>query len=333
MGEGSLIFLAGVALIAGLVNGVLGHGFSTLIVPPALLVVASRVLNPVLVLVEVVLNTCSLVANRSTVPSVFKGLRPTVVGLLPGVLAGSILVAFLPVLSLKLVTYCVLFPLVLLQASGFTWPTLARPGARFPFGGFTGLVYGATTISGPMLSLYFQNARTSREEYRASVAVLRFTESTLTAVIYLFLGLYTRETFQVAKWLAPAGLVGLGLGILLAKVVQERGFKRFCITFNVFALGIGFARLLEASKPRYRIIFQALWIIPLALVLLKQSSWMRRMRLGNRLLKRRLEVSPTTAQPLNTKSDWVIHDYLLPLAIPESECRDPRPLGNPDLRQ
>lgn len=289
MTETHLLFLAGLALLAGLVNGVLGHGFSTLLVPPALLVVASRVLNPVLVLVEVALNLGSLVANRKTLPQVLPGLRPTLVGLLPGVLVGALLVGLLPVLTLKLATYVVLFPLVLLQASGWTWQALARPGARLPFGAVTGLIYGATTISGPVLSLYFTNARSRREHYRASISVLRVTESILTALVYLALGLYTRDTLRVATWLAPAGLLGLGLGILLARVVRERTFKRFCITFNVFALGIGFARLLESVSPRGRIAFQALWVVPLALVLLRQSLWLRRARLGARLLQRRLQ--------------------------------------------
>ncbi|MDP2875945.1 MAG: sulfite exporter TauE/SafE family protein [Holophaga sp.] len=298
MNETTLLFLAGVALLAGVVNGVLGHGFSSLLVPPALLVVASRVLNPVLVLVEVVLNLGSLFASRSHLKGVLPGLRPTLLGLLPGTVIGASMVALLPVLSLKLATYCVLFPLVLLQASGFTWQALAHRLARFPFGLATGIVYGATTISGPMLSLYFQNAKTGREEYRASVAALRVTESLLTAIIYLMLGLYTRESLEVAKWLAPAGIIGLGLGIILSKLVREKVFKRFCITFNVFALGIGFARLLEAVDPQRRMLFQALWIIPLSLVLLRQSTWMRRMSLGNRLLQRRLDARANARRAL-----------------------------------
>ncbi len=297
MAEGQLLFLAGIAFLAGVVNGVLGHGFSTLTVPPALLILASRVLNPVLVLVEVALNLGSLVASRRAVPSVLPGLRPVLMGLLPGVVVGALLVGFLPILPLKLATYCVLFPLVLLQASGFRWPALAAPGARLPFGAFTGIIYGATTISGPVLSLFFQNARTDRTSYRASVALLRVSESLLTALVYVALGLYTQETFRVASWLAPAGFLGLLVGIQVAKVVREKTFKRFCITFNVFALGIGFARLLEAVDPRRRVVFQALWIIPLALVLVRQSTWMRRARIGSRLLQRRLDALTRPRDP------------------------------------
>lgn len=297
MSDGHLIFLTGVALLAGLVNGVLGHGFSSLLVPPALLVVASRVLNPVLVLVEVVLNLGSLWSSRTRVAGVMGTLRPALLGLLPGTVVGAALVALLPVLSLKLATYCLLFPLVLLQASGFRWEALAHSGARFPFGLVTGVIYGATTISGPVLSLFFQNARTSRDDYRASVAVLRVTESVLTALIYLALGLYTRDTFNLARWLAPAGLIGLLLGFLVAKVVREKTFKRFCVAFNVFALGIGFARLLEALDPRRRMAFQVLWILPLTFVLLKQSRWMRALQLGNRLLQRRLAARASAHRP------------------------------------
>ena len=42
--------------VAAIVVGALGYGFSSIAVPIALLAVTSRVLNPALVLVEVVLN-------------------------------------------------------------------------------------------------------------------------------------------------------------------------------------------------------------------------------------------------------------------------------------
>jgi len=46
-----------VTLAAAVVNGALGHGFSSITVPVALLFYTSRILNPALVLLEVAINT------------------------------------------------------------------------------------------------------------------------------------------------------------------------------------------------------------------------------------------------------------------------------------
>ena len=52
------------SLGAATVNGALGYGYSSISVPIALLVVAGRVLNPALVIVEVAINLYALFWNR-----------------------------------------------------------------------------------------------------------------------------------------------------------------------------------------------------------------------------------------------------------------------------
>ena len=54
--DSAVIVLAGIALFAAFINGALGYGFSSLTVPLALVFYTNRVLNPAVVLVEVVTN-------------------------------------------------------------------------------------------------------------------------------------------------------------------------------------------------------------------------------------------------------------------------------------
>src|SRR3990170_2285290 len=85
--------LVGITLIAAVVNGALGYGFSSITVPLALLFLTSRVLNPALVLVELPLNAYVLWVNRAAVPAVWRRVLPIVIGLAPGVAIGTALVA------------------------------------------------------------------------------------------------------------------------------------------------------------------------------------------------------------------------------------------------
>src|SRR4051812_41012252 len=85
--------LIGITLFAATVNGALGYGFSSLTVPVALIFYANRLLNPALVLVEVVVNTWVLIINRHSVPHVWKRTLPIIAGLVPGVVLGSYLLS------------------------------------------------------------------------------------------------------------------------------------------------------------------------------------------------------------------------------------------------
>jgi hypothetical protein len=65
-------FFAGIPLFAAFVNGALGYGYSSLTAPLALLFYANRVLNPAVVLVEVLINLYVLFINLNGVPAVLK---------------------------------------------------------------------------------------------------------------------------------------------------------------------------------------------------------------------------------------------------------------------
>src|SRR6185436_1448330 len=120
---------------AAIINGALGYGFSSITVPLALLFMANRVLNPALVLIEVPLNAYVLWVNRSALSSVWRRVLPIMIGLIPGVVLGTTLVARVSPDWLKLYTFMVLLPLILLQAAGIRRPIRAEQSAGLIFGG------------------------------------------------------------------------------------------------------------------------------------------------------------------------------------------------------
>src|SRR6266545_3399396 len=113
------LVLIAITLFAATVNGALGYGFSSLTVPVALLFYTNRVLNPALVLVEVVVNTSVLIINRQSIPHVWRRTLPILLGLVPGIVIGSFVLSLVHPAAIKLVTYVVVLPLILIQAAGF----------------------------------------------------------------------------------------------------------------------------------------------------------------------------------------------------------------------
>jgi uncharacterized protein len=240
---GALLLLA-ITLVAATVNGALGYGFSSLTVPVAVLVYANRVLNPALVLIEVVVNSYALFINRRGVPRIWKRTLPILGGLVPGVLIGSFLLSAVNPGTMKLLTYAVLLPLILLQAAGFRRFIRAERAIGAPLGTGIGVLYSVTTISGPPLALMLNNQGYVREDFRASLALIRIAESTLTAIAYAFLGLYTVQTGSLVALIAPSVIVGVPLGAYLIRRLAAETFRRVCMSFDAWVVGFGFSRSL-----------------------------------------------------------------------------------------
>lgn len=257
--DSATLALVAITLLAATVNGALGYGFSSLTVPVAVLFYASRILNPALVLVELVVNSYSLFVNRRSVPRVWKRTLPILAGLLPGVIAGSVLLSSLNPGAIKLVTYAVLLPLILLQAAGFRRVVRAERTVGIPLGAGIGLLYSVTTISGPPLALMLNNQGLARDDFRAGLAIVRIAESTLTAIAYAVLGLYSFQTGSLVAIIAPSVLIGIPLGVLLIRRIAAETFRRICMSFDAWVVGFGLSRtLIEVGGLQAPLGFMAL---------------------------------------------------------------------------
>ena len=238
--------LTAVTFAASIVNGAIGYGFSSITVPLALLFLTNRVLNPALVPVEVALNAYVVWVNRAAVPAIIWRVLPVVIGLAPGVVAGTLVVSRVDPQWLKLGTFAVLLPCILLQAAGFRRPLRAERGAGLALGGAVGMLYAVTTVSGPPLAVVLNNQGLARAEFRAAMGLTRLAESTMTAAAYAYAGFYTRESLMLIPAIVPSVLIGVPIGAWLIRQVDAETFRRVCMSFDAWIVGIGIATLLRA---------------------------------------------------------------------------------------
>jgi len=237
--------LVAITLAAAVVNGALGYGFSSITVPLALLFLTNRVLNPALVLVEVALNGYVLWVNRNAVREIRRRMLPIVVGLVPGVAVGTLIVARVHPDWLKLGTFVLLLPLILLQAAGYRRPIRSERSIGVPFGTGVGLLYSLTTISGPPLALMLNNQGLAKREFRAALGFVRLAEATFTAIAYAYAGLYTSASFGVIPAILPGLLIGVPFGAWLIRRIDAETFRRICMSFDAWVVGFGISTLLR----------------------------------------------------------------------------------------
>ena len=240
-----MIALAAITFGASVVTGALGYGFSSLTVPLALLFLTNRVLNPALVLIEVPLNAYVLWVNRASLPVVWRRLMPVIVGLMPGVGVGTLIVSQVHPGWLKFATYAVLLPLILVQAAGWRRPLRSERSAGLVLGGSVGLLYAVTTISGPPLAVALNNQGFSKRDFRAALGLVRLAESTLTAVAYVAAGLFSRSSFALLPQIVPSVAIGVPIGAFVITRLQPETFRRICMSFDAWVVSFGLSSLLR----------------------------------------------------------------------------------------
>ena len=238
------VSLIAITFLAAVVNGGLGYGFSSISVPVALMFYANRILNPAFVLVEVALNGYMLFINRRSVPLAWRRVLPIIGGLVFGVLVGSQLLSMANPEWLKFLTYVILLPLILLQAAGVRRPIQSERLVGVPFGAGVGLLYSLTTISGPPLALMFNNQGYVKEEFRAALALIRVAESSLTAIVYYWLGLYSSDSTHILVSIFPSVVMGVPLGAYIIRHMPVETFRRICMSFDAWIVGFGLSRVL-----------------------------------------------------------------------------------------
>lgn len=242
------IVLVLITFVAATVNGALGYGFSSITVPVALLFYTNRILNPALVLVELVINSYVLFINRKSIPNVWWRVAPILIGLVIGIGIGSYILFLVQPAWIKFITYFFLLPLILLQAAGIRKPIQAEKAIAIPFGTGIGTLYSVTTISGPPLALLFNNQGYAKQDFRAALGVIRVAESSLTAIAYGFIGFYSAGSMEIIPYIIPSVLLGIPLGTYVIRWMEPETFRRICMAFDALIVGFGLSRVLVELK-------------------------------------------------------------------------------------
>jgi uncharacterized membrane protein YfcA len=206
------------------------------------------VLNPALVLIEVVLNAWVLWVNRDALGAIWKRVLPIVIGLLPGVAVGTMVVSSVSPAWLKLWTYFILLPLILVQAAGFRRPIRSERAIGVPFGLGLGILYSVTTISGPPLAVMLNNQGLDKREFRAALGFIRLAESGFTAMAYFSAGLITVQSNLLIPQILPSVLIGVPIGAALIRHMRVETFRRICMSFDAWVVGFGVSTIFHDLK-------------------------------------------------------------------------------------
>ena len=178
-------------------------------------------------------------------------------GLVPAIAVGTFFLKNLDPTLIKASTLGILAILVLLQGFGFRRKIHSNTVVGVLIGGGIGTLYSLTTISGPPLAILLNNEGFKKDDFKASLALIRVAESSLTAIMYYFLGFFTSESMDLVKIILPCALVAVPVGSAIIGRLNVTNFRRACISLDAWLIAFGLFKVVSRA---------ALFSTPVALV-------------------------------------------------------------------
>lgn len=229
------LLLVALALIAGssTLQGATGFGYNILVVPVLALFIDPKVVIPVVILHNVLLD-CIVLATAWR----FVSLRRIWLLIAAGVASTPAGVLLLGVLNPEPLRVLIGFAVVLTglaMLSGFRRPISNEHLASGFAGSLGGAMNGLIGMAGPPIILLFANQGMGPREFRANIVTF-FTIITFIAVASFWLdGALTDDVLTLALATIPATTLGVFLGIKIHGRVSTELFYRVSLTLVILA--------------------------------------------------------------------------------------------------
>jgi uncharacterized membrane protein YfcA len=231
-----------VALIAGVVRGVVGFGY-------ALIMISG--LNVVAVPVEVVplATILDLAGGINMAPKVWrdvhwKGARWLGLGALIGIPLGILLLVSLNPDAMRLGISIAILLSVILIARGFAFRRVPGSPLMFATGGMAGFLSGSGGIPGPPLILLYLSSPLPMVTTRATTVAFFLLVDTVALIGMGSQDLLTTETWLRAAVLAPISFIGIAIGSWLFTVARLEHVKTAALWLLAVLAIVGIVKVL-----------------------------------------------------------------------------------------
>lgn len=159
-------------------------------------------------------------------------------GSVPGTLIGMAIYSYADDDMLRVMIGCVALAFVIyriLLTMGRIGSVRAdRPSMGIIFGAIGGLTSFISHAGGPPVAIYLLSKNMNKTAYHATGAIVFWVLNVAKVVPYVFLGLFTLETFKADVLLFPFALIGVWIGVRTHHKIPDRIF--FGLTYVLLVL-------------------------------------------------------------------------------------------------
>jgi uncharacterized membrane protein YfcA len=227
-----------VILLASLIQGLVGFGFSLVSVPLLVLLMPATELVPMMVLLSLALGLLLLADLKRHVK--LKRIWPLLVGGAVGNPLGILVLLLVEAVVIKLLIGALIVVFAVALLLDYRRRVEREKLAMAPVGLTSGVLNGSVSMSGPPVALFFANQGYGKKRFRASLIAYSVFLNVIALPFFLLAGLLTSDVLMNSGLMLPALVVGALAGSAAARKVREKRFRKFVL---VLATAAGFLSL------------------------------------------------------------------------------------------
>lgn len=217
---------------AFVIKGLVGFGDPLLYTPLLSVFLPNSTITPGMLPISLVLNARVVWKNRAHFSP--RLVLPIAAFVMLGIIPGTLLLRYGSPSVLKLLLGLVIIAMgaeMLTRKPGTGKPSALLRSVMSFLSGVTAGLFGIDLL----FLAYLERVTQRREEFRGNVCFVFIIEGVFRTVLYIWSGMFSRESLLLSLIALPASLLGMGIGALLDRRVSDRLSHRFII--YVFILG------------------------------------------------------------------------------------------------
>jgi uncharacterized protein len=228
------VWLAGLALIAGMARGFSGFGAALIFVPLASRLIGPQQASPLLLVTDFIVALPLIYSSWNH--ALKKDVALMALGGLLGVPIGTFILKSGDAPSLRWLIAGLTLGMLFLLLSGWRYHGRPKPAATIAVGWVSGLFSGIAQIGGPPVVAYWLGGSQKAQAMRASTIMFFAVGSTTSLVSYYFGGLLTRPVLHLSLLILPCFALGLWIGSRMFGLASEAAFRRICLGLIALSL-------------------------------------------------------------------------------------------------
>ncbi len=236
----SWFLVFGAVFFAAVIRGTTGFGFALVLAPILLLLLEPKSV----VVVDLLLGLLSnIVVVATSLRSIrWRWITPMLAGVVLGIPLGVVTIMVISPSALKVMIGAVVLVFAIPLALGFTRAFRREKQVAALAGLAGGFLASSTSLGGPPIVLFMHNQDWRKETIHPSLAACFLLMTSGSLVGLGISGLVVTPTVLTAASLAPALLVGTGVGMVAFRRINERLFRVLSV---VIIFGAGIAAVLS----------------------------------------------------------------------------------------
>ena len=224
-----------VVLVGATVMGLVGFGLGMVISPALLLILEPQTVVITINSLSIPILALVLYQTRTSVNVRSVSVTPLAIGGVVAVPVGVLILSSASPTILRITIGAIILLLAIPIGLNIQRPLPGFSVISSAFGFLGSMLVTGLGVGAPLVVLFLVNQRWPAHAIRPSIALYYLSIGTFATVLYGVTGLYTLERLQFVLTMVPVALVGVGLGSLLVRRLDDRLLRRVVLGVVVVA--------------------------------------------------------------------------------------------------